>query len=156
MWDSSVKFEGSWWLLQVKFKGGIVRVNLDLRLSQRWLGIAHGLGTWFVVAHGIVPWYCMWWSIYKAWGDSIVKVGLWWVVTSSPRPDGRFWPCNEDLHWCWFSPHGVSRVYCVSILNVACNVYLLAYCYVNVARFNLTNRLWYQVICGIFKLLEWS
>ena len=38
---------------------GIVRVNLDLISSQRWLGLAHGLGTWFVVAHGIVPWYCM-------------------------------------------------------------------------------------------------
>ena len=49
------------------------RVNLDLRLSQRWLDLAHGLGTWFVVSHGIVPWYCMWWSLYKAWGDSIVK-----------------------------------------------------------------------------------
>ena len=34
-------------------KGGFVRVNLDLRSSQRWLGLAHGLGTWFVVAHGI-------------------------------------------------------------------------------------------------------
>ena len=31
----------------------VVRVNLDLRSSQRWLGLAHGLGTWFVVAHGI-------------------------------------------------------------------------------------------------------
>ena len=40
-------------------KGGFVRVNLDLRSSQRWLGLAHGSGTWFVVAHGIVPWYCM-------------------------------------------------------------------------------------------------
>ena len=39
--------------------GGFVRVNLDLRSSQRWLGLAHGLGTWFVVAHGIVPWYSM-------------------------------------------------------------------------------------------------
>ena len=40
-------------------KGGIVKVNLDSGLSQRWLGLAHGLGKWFVVAHGIVPWYCM-------------------------------------------------------------------------------------------------
>ena len=31
----------------------IACVNLDLRSSQRWLGLAHGLGTWFVVAHGI-------------------------------------------------------------------------------------------------------
>ena len=38
---------------------GIACVNLDSGLSQRWLGLAHGLGTWFVVAHGIVPWYCM-------------------------------------------------------------------------------------------------
>ena len=27
----------------------------------------------FVVAHGIVPWYCMWLSLYKAWGGSIVN-----------------------------------------------------------------------------------
>ena len=36
-----------------------VRVNLDSGLSQRWLGLAHGLGKWFIIAHGIVPWYCM-------------------------------------------------------------------------------------------------
>ena len=30
---------------------------------------AHG----FVLAHGIFPWYCMWLSLYKAWGGSIVK-----------------------------------------------------------------------------------
>ena len=51
-------------------------------------------------------------------------------MTSSLGLDGRFWPCNEDLHWCWFSPHGVSRAYCVSILNVACNVYFLAHRYI--------------------------
>ena len=51
-------------------------------------------------------------------------------MTSSLGRNGRFWPYNEDLHWCWFSPHGVSRVYYVSILNVACNVYFLAYCYI--------------------------
>ena len=38
---------------------GIACVNLDSGLSQRWLGLAHGLSTWFVVAHGIVPWFCM-------------------------------------------------------------------------------------------------
>jgi hypothetical protein len=40
---------------QVKFKGGIVRVNLDSGMSQSGLG----LSTWFQ-AHGIDgPWFCM-------------------------------------------------------------------------------------------------
>ena len=32
---------------------GIECVNLDSGLIQRWLVLAHGLGTWFVVSHGI-------------------------------------------------------------------------------------------------------
>ena len=69
-------------------------------------------------------------------------------MTSSLGPDGQFWPCNEDLHWCWFSPHGVSRVYCVSILNVACNVYFLAYCYLMMPSFNLTTGIRAMVWLG--------
>ena len=57
---------------------------LGLTLTRDWvkggLGLAHGLGTWFVVAHGIVPWYCMWLSLYKALGGSIVY-----------RPGGERW-----------------------------------------------------------------
>ena len=88
------------------------------------LGLAHGLGTWFVVAHGIVPWYCMWLSLYKAWGGSIVY-----------RPGGERWLA----HLAWmvgfghvmkiFIGDGFPRMgfpgYIVCLYVVACyNVYL--------------------------------
>ena len=45
-------------LLQFKFKGGIVRVNLDSGMSQRWFSSntcfgAHGIWWPMVLSHGI-------------------------------------------------------------------------------------------------------
>ena len=72
-------------------------------------------------------------------------------MASSFGSNGRFWPCNEDLHWCWFSLHGVSKVYCVSILNVACNVYFLVYCYLMLLAFNLTTGIRAMVWLGYVR-----
>ena len=95
------------WQLQTT----LVSVNLDLRSSQRWLGLAHGLGTWFVVAHGIFPWYCMWLILYKAWGGSIVIVldmctVSYWIFVLYRTGCGhcivleeRLWEREEEVQW---------------------------------------------------------
>ena len=49
-------------------------------------------------------------------------------MTSSLGLDGRFWPCNEDLHWRWFSLHGVSKVYVVACYNVSFSLVIILYC----------------------------
>ena len=74
---------------------------------------AHG----FVVAHGIVPWYCMWLSLYKAWGGSIVNcivyycvldvsiVWYWMWVLYGTRCghcivlEERLWEHEEEVQW---------------------------------------------------------
>ena len=69
-------------------------------------------------------------------------------MASSLGLDGRFWPCNEDLHWCWFSPHGVSRVYCVLILKCCLQCLFSRILLFNVARFNLTTGIRAMVWLG--------
>ena len=58
--------------------------------------------------------------------------------------DGRFWPCNEDLHWCWFSPHGFPG-YVVCLYVVACDkVYFSLIIMLMLLGFNLTERIGHE------------
>ena len=77
-------------------------------------------------------------------------------MASSLGPDGRFWPCNEDLHWCWFSPHGVSRVYLVSMLMLLMTILFLGHHYIVLLIIILTTGIRAQVslsLCEGIKLL---
>ena len=130
-----------------------VRVNLDLRSSQRWLGLAHGLGTWFVVAHGIVPWYCMWWSLYKTWGYSIVKWprGEQWLARLVQM--ASFGHVMKIFIGAGFPRMGFLG-YIVCLYVVACfNVYFLLiiilYCLFIILTFKVYKRTFYKSSCVV-------
>ena len=117
---------------------GIACVNLDSGLSQRWLGLAHGLGTCFVVSHGIVPWYCMWLSLYKAWGGSIVyKPGSERWLARLARM-ANFGHVMKIFIGAGFLRMGFPR-YIVCLYVVSCfNVYFLLIIMLMLLAFNLT------------------
>ena len=58
-------------------------------------------------------------------------------MTRSLGPDGRFWPCNEDLHWCFPCMGFLGYIVCLYVVTCD-NVYFSLILLFNVARFNLT------------------
>ena len=77
-------------------------------------------------------------------------------MISSLGLNGQFLPCNEDLHWCWFSPHRVSRVYLVSMLMLLMSILFSSHRYIVLLVIILTTSIRAQVslsLCEGSKLL---
>ena len=64
-------------------------------------------------------------------------------MTSLLGPNGWFWPCNEDLDWCWFS----SGILCLYV--VACdNAYSSLIIMLMLLGYYLTTRIKSMVWLG--------